>query len=92
MAKPYKDGDIVAVLLPKESARALGSRKEKAFSCKVRSEGVGETRKGDVINFIDDQVLWVLGPNQNGDILWPKFVLEAFNGRYKPLDVEAEGE
>ena len=77
MDKPYKIGDIVAVLVPE---------KNKAFSCKVLNNGVGETLKGKTINFNDDQVLWVRGPNMHGEIFWPKHVLEAFNGRYVPLE------
>ena len=75
--KVYKPGDIVAILATEEQSIELGAKVQQAFSCKVLERGIGETSKGSKVIFDDEQVMWVKGPKN----MWPKFVLEAFNGR-----------
>lgn len=75
--KNYRSGDIVAVLVDEEQSKSLGATSQKAFSCKVVERGIGITAKGSEVRFDDCNVLWVKGPKN----MWPKFVLEAFNGR-----------
>ena len=63
--KEYVVGDIVAVM-----------KGEKAVSCKVVTDGIGQTKSGSTVEFKPEDVIWKLGYNGK----WPNFVHQAFKG------------